>query len=179
MLPLSLRFTGTRTLHHLPRRLARDASQLAALPPHARIQSTGTVTERKSTFQGHAVKVRTVEEATLALQHILTLKKVNKASHNILAWRLAGPPASLSGAGNKGLTLEGSDCNGEAPAGKNLLELLHKLGVQDVLLVVTRWYGGVPMGPARFQVINAVGKQALELGGFLQEQGKKGKGGKR
>ncbi|BGP37582.1 hypothetical protein JCM10450v2_001497 [Rhodotorula kratochvilovae] len=139
-----------RSLHHLlPRRPARSAQDLPPLPAHAVVHSTGTTTEKKSVFQGHA--------ATLALQHILTLKKMTKATHNILAYRLSSPVSGV----------EGSDCNGEPPAGKNLLELLRKLEVQDVLLVVTRWYGGVPMGPDRFRVINAVGKEALELGGFL------------
>jgi hypothetical protein len=58
-----------------------------------------------------------------------------------------------------------------------------------VMVVVTRWYGGVPMGPDRFRVINAVrlsltscgvraliqtlhsqvGKEALEMGGFVSK----------
>ncbi|GAA6033324.1 hypothetical protein JCM8097_006693 [Rhodosporidiobolus ruineniae] len=162
-----------RALHHLlPRRPARDANALPPLPPHSLVHSTPPVTEKKSTFVGHAVRVKSVEEATLALQHILTLKKVNKASHNILAYRLSASSSSSPASG--------SDCNGEAPAGKNLLELLHKLDPKDVLLVVTRWYGGVPMGPQRFQVINTVAKQALEMGDFLAaEKKERGKNGKR
>ncbi|GAA5903194.1 hypothetical protein JCM6882_006990 [Rhodosporidiobolus microsporus] len=147
-----------RALHHLlPRRPVRDAKDLAPLPQHAEIVSTGQVAEKKSVFVGHAVRVKSVDEATLALQHILTLKKVNKASHNILAWRFSSPVAGST------TPLSGSDCNGEPPAGKNLLQLLEKLDVKDVLLVVTRWYGGVPMGPQRFQVINQAGKEVLEL----------------
>ncbi|GJN88184.1 hypothetical protein Rhopal_001149-T1 [Rhodotorula paludigena] len=140
-----------RSLHPLlPRKPARSPSDLPPLPSHARISSTDTVTEKKSVFQGHAVRVKSVEEAALALQHVLTLKRVSKASHNILAYRL---PELQTGA---------SDCDGEAPAGKNLLELLQKLDVQDVLLVVTRWYGGSPMGPDRFRVINASPKTAKQ-----------------
>ncbi|CEQ39236.1 SPOSA6832_00759, partial [Sporobolomyces salmonicolor] len=129
------------------------------LPPlRSVIHSTHSVIERKSTFVGHAVKAESVEEATLALQHILTLKKVSKATHNILAYRLS----STSAATNQGSTasaatlpeVAGSDDDGESPAGKNLLELLHKLDVKDVLIVVTRWYGGVQLGPDRFRVIN-------------------------
>lgn len=94
--------------------------------------------------------------------------------HNILAYRFSS--------GSSGSITSGSDCNGEPPAGKNLLGLMEKLvrdlssalslphsptdpvdrfcglrrGVQDVLLVVTRWYGGTPMGGLRFRVIDAV-----------------------
>ncbi|GAA5854852.1 hypothetical protein JCM8547_004095 [Rhodosporidiobolus lusitaniae] len=156
-------------MHHLlPRSSAtRD---LTRLPPGVEVHSTETVTEKKSTFQGHAVRVRSVEEAVEALQHVLAVKKVGKASHNILAYRLSS---------SSGKTEQGSDCNSEPPAGKNLLALLEKLDVEDVLLVVTRWYGGTPMGGQRFQVINTVGKMALEQGGFVKREEKREKKGKR
>ncbi|GAA5974819.1 hypothetical protein JCM11641_008375 [Rhodosporidiobolus odoratus] len=148
-----------RALHHLlPRRLLKPID-LAPLPRHAVIYSTAPVLEKKSIFVGHAVRVKSVDEATLALKHVLTGKKVAKATHNILAYRIASPASTSIKAG--------SDCNGEPPAGKHLLALLDKLGIEDVLLVVTRWYGGVPMGGARFQVINQVGREALRLDGFI------------
>ncbi|GAA6052446.1 hypothetical protein JCM3770_001117 [Rhodotorula araucariae] len=148
--------SSRRLLHHLiPRRPARRAQDLPPLPVDTVIHSTGTSTEKKSVFQAHAVRVRSVEDATLALQHILALKKVHKATHNIIAYRISMPEPC-----------EGSDCDGEPPAGKNLLALLRKLDVQDVLVVVTRWYGGVPMGPDRFRAINTAGKEALGLGEF-------------
>ncbi|GAA5927400.1 hypothetical protein JCM10213_003460 [Rhodosporidiobolus nylandii] len=167
-----------RALHHfLPRRPLK-AHELAPLPPSAKVWSTELVTERKSSFVGHAVRVRSVDEATLALQHILADKRLSplpsppiSRRHNILAYRLTHLESPT--------LLSGSDCHGEPPAGKNLLALLEKLDVKDVLLVVTRWYGGVPMGGLRFQVINQVGKQALDLGGFTpsgaEQAGRAGK----
>ncbi|GAA5934515.1 hypothetical protein JCM3775_000378 [Rhodotorula graminis] len=157
-----MRATTRGALHHLLPRRAVKAHDLPPLPPHAVLHSTTRFTEKKSAFEGHAVRVKSVDEATLALQHILTGKKMSKATHHILAWRFSSASASSSST-----SAAGSDCDGEPPAGKNLLELLHKLNVEDVLVVVTRWYGGVPMGPDRFRVINAVGKDALALGGFL------------
>jgi putative IMPACT (imprinted ancient) family translation regulator len=38
-----------------------------------------------------------------------------------------------------------------------------------VLVVVTRWYGGVLLGPDRFRIINNVGKDALIKAGFQKE----------
>ncbi|GAA5847803.1 hypothetical protein JCM9279_006641 [Rhodotorula babjevae] len=154
-------------LHHLLPRRPLKVHDLAPLPPHSVLCSTPRTTEKKSVFVGHAVRVESVDEATLALQHILTGKKMTKATHHILAWRCSSPSTSQIST-----PTSGSDCDGESPAGKNLLDLLNKLDVHDVLLVVTRWYGGVSMGPDRFRVVNTVGKDALALGGFLGQTGR-------
>lgn len=39
--------------------------------------------------------------------------------------------------------------------------------VNDVLVVVTRYFGGIHLGPDRFKHINQAARNALELGGFL------------
>jgi putative IMPACT (imprinted ancient) family translation regulator len=36
-----------------------------------------------------------------------------------------------------------------------------------VLVVVTRYFGGIHLGPDRFKHINQAARNALELGGFL------------
>ena len=58
--------------------------------------------------------------------------------------------------------------------------------VENVLVVVTRYFGGIHLGPDRFKHINQAARNALELGGFLDvpDEGntgrRKGKGhGKR
>jgi putative IMPACT (imprinted ancient) family translation regulator len=38
-----------------------------------------------------------------------------------------------------------------------------------VLVVVTRWFGGIHLGPDRFKHINQAARDALEAGGFLDE----------
>lgn len=46
-----------------------------------------------------------------------------------------------------------SDC-GEKGAGARILEgVIAKHGIDNVLVVVTRWYGGTPLGGARFRHI--------------------------
>jgi len=37
--------------------------------------------------------------------------------------------------------------------------LLERMGVTNTLVVVTRWYGGVHLGPDRFKHITGVAKQ--------------------
>ena len=41
--------------------------------------------------------------------------------------------------------------------------------VNDVLVIVTRYFGGIHLGPDRFKHINQAARNALELGGFLDE----------
>ena len=54
-----------------------------------------------------------------------------------------------------------------------------------MLVIVTRYWGGIHLGPDRFKHINQAARNALELGGFLdtadgQVTGKKqGRGKKR
>ena len=39
--------------------------------------------------------------------------------------------------------------------------------VENVLVVVTRYFGGIHLGPDRFKHINQAARNALELRGFL------------
>ena len=55
-----------------------------------------------------------------------------------------------------------NDDDGEAAAGKKLAELLQMKKVDNVLCVVSRWYGGVLMGPDRFKCIARAATIVLE-----------------
>lgn len=48
------------------------------------------------------------------------------------------------------------------------------LDLTGVLVVVTRWFGGIHLGPDRFKHINQAARDALEAGGFLEEVEKSG-----
>ena len=86
------------------------------------------------------------------------------------------------------------DDDGESGAGRNLSRLLSTMKAQNVvggacachtvllvpplmrndlfagvqLVVVTRWYGGVHLGPDRFRHINNLARQIVESGGFAR-----------
>ncbi|KAL8279614.1 hypothetical protein RQP46_007927 [Phenoliferia psychrophenolica] len=74
----------------------------------------------------------------------------------MLAWRFS--------AGSTSAAKEGHDDGGEAAAGRKLLRLLEIVEAEDVLLVVTRWHGGVQLGPDRFRLITAVRRLSLICG---------------
>jgi len=107
------------------------------------------------------------------ISHLLsTNKKVAGASHNITAWRIQSPNAQTGNA----TTIQDCDDDGESAAGGRLLHLMQLMDVWNVIVVVTRWYGGVKLGPDRFRVINSVAREALVKGGFSKEEGDKAKG---
>lgn len=53
------------------------------------------------------------------------------------------------------------DDDGESAAGARLAHLLALMKAADVVLVVSRWYGGVQLGADRFRHINAAGRDAM------------------
>lgn len=56
---------------------------------------------------------------------------------------------------------------GEAGAGQRLLTLLERSNAINVLVIVTRWYGGTPLGPARFRHICSTAVESLKKGRFI------------
>lgn len=135
------------------------------------------VTEKKSVFLARAVRVTSVGQAQAYLDHLTaTDKKVAVATHNISAWRIkqkkdAGARDTESTAPEAAETvIQDYDDDGETAAGGRLLHVMQLMDVWNVLVVASRWYGGIHLGPARFRLINDVGRDALVKGGFDQKQ---------
>ncbi len=57
-----------------------------------------------------------------------------------------------------------------------MLGLMQAMDVWNVLVVVSRWYGGVKLGPDRFRIIGALAREVLVEGGWAEGKGG-GKGG--
>jgi hypothetical protein len=125
------------------------------------------VTEKKSVFLARAAEVHSVDEAKTFFAHLLaTDKKAAKATHNITAWRIQG---------ENGVQFQDCDDDGESAAGGRLLHLLELMGVWNAMVVVTRWYGGVHLGPDRFRLINQAARDAMVKGDFASEVAKESK----
>lgn len=150
------------------------------------------VNEKKSIFVGRAAAVTSLDQAQAFLDHLLaTEKKVAAATHNISAWRIREKrTTNTNNDSDDTMIVQDFDDDGETAAGGRLLHLMQLMDVWDVVVVVTRWYGGVQLGPDRFRIINAVGRDALLKGGFShkgttadkdkdKDKGKKKKGGKK
>lgn len=117
------------------------------------------VTESKSTFLAHVARVTSPDQARYYVQLLLASdKRIRGATHNMTAWRIRGPGAS---------SFQDCDDDGEAAAGGRMLHLMQVMDVWDAMVVVTRWYGGVQLGPRRFALINAVARDGLVKAGLV------------
>mmetsp|Transcript_14200 Transcript_14200/g.42520 ORF Transcript_14200/g.42520 Transcript_14200/m.42520 type:complete len:99 (+) Transcript_14200:703-999(+) len=94
--------------------------------------------------------------------------KIARATHNIAAWRLFDE--------HRDVVIHDNDDDGETAAGGRMAELLALTGASNVVVVVSRWYGGIHLGPDRFKHINNAARAILEHMGIIAG-GKKGKKG--
>jgi hypothetical protein len=119
-------------------------------------------TEKKSTFIARVAPVSSPAQARQYVAHFLaTDKKAARATHNMTAWRIKGH--------NDTSRYQDCDDDGETAAGSRMLHLMQLMDVWNVMVVVTRWYGGILLGPDRFRIINTAAREALVLGGFTKE----------
>ncbi|SPO27092.1 related to YIH1 [Ustilago trichophora] len=120
---------------------------------------TESIIERKSEFIGYAATITSPDQVPSVLSLILSDKRVARATHPIInAWVCKAPD---------GIIHRDCDDDGETAAGGRLAHLLSILELENVIVVVTRWYGGVHLGPDRFKLINRAAREALDLGGFV------------
>jgi len=118
--------------------------------------------DKKSSFQAHLCEVYSEEQVQESLHQLLTSSsKIQRASHNMYAWRIA--ETSLSNGDTDGRVIIKHDNNddGEDAAGSKLAYLLDMRKDENVLVVVSRWYGGIHLGPKRFAHIVNVARTLL------------------
>ena len=110
--------------------------------------SPGEIVEvKKSKFQAHVCRIKTFDEVKEVMETLLSNSKVKQATHNMMAYRLPHR--------------DDFDDDGEAQAGKRILHMLQMMNVTGTMVVVSRWFGGTLLGPARFGIINNVAKDAI------------------
>ena len=63
----------------------------------------------------------------------------------------------------------GQHDGGEKGSGERLSRLLEALHCDNVVVVVSRWYGGVKLGSDRWRMISTVAKEAIRRGAFVKE----------
>ncbi|EGT31431.1 hypothetical protein CAEBREN_19307 [Caenorhabditis brenneri] len=120
------------------------------------IQHGEVFTDRKSAFQAHLAAVRSKEDVDRVMQILKSNSKIARATHNITAYR-------YSVTMENGKVIHHHDCedDGEHGASSKMLELMDRMKADNVMVVVTRWYGGIHLGPDRFRHINNLTRQIL------------------
>ena len=98
--------------------------------------TTEEITEKKSKFIANFIKVETKEEAEEKIKKIK--KKYHDARHNCIAYRVI----------ENGKLIERASDDGEpsGTAGGPMLNILQKNNLCNVLVVVTRYFGGILLG---------------------------------
>lgn len=120
------------------------------LPP---ISHNEPITDRRSTFQAHLAPVVSAKQVKMVLNKLYENKKIASATHNIYAYRIHCE--------DKQTFLQDCEDDGETAAGGRLLHLLQILDARNVMVVVSRWYGGILLGPDRFKHINNCARNIL------------------
>uniref|UniRef100_A0A914YFH9 RWD domain-containing protein n=1 Tax=Panagrolaimus superbus TaxID=310955 RepID=A0A914YFH9_9BILA len=128
------------------------------------IYGTDTLTDRKSIFQAHVARINSKEEAMAVLETLMSNSKIARATHRIYAYR------TYVTKNDKKLPLNDCADDGETGAGIKLQHLLQIMKIDNVMLVVTRWYGGIHLGADRFKHIQNKARQAIKESGIEKEQ---------
>lgn len=156
-------------LHEKEEDLPDEAPENAVLPEGIQIIAVEPIVDRKSVFVGRACRISHPSQVPLIIDHLTSDRQIARATHPVIhAWRCK--------VGN--VLHQDNDDDGETAAGSRLAHLLSILEIDGVLVIVTRWFGGIHLGPDRFKHINHAARNALEAAGFLDQNEESGKGGK-
>lgn len=115
----------------------------------------------------HVASVRSMDHVSWVLAELLfNGKKIAKATHNMFAYR-------FSDASNNGCVVNDNDDDGEKGSGIKLAALLEMSDCVDVMVVVSRWFRVILLGPSWFKHIASVGRDALVEAGFIAPNNKR------
>ncbi|XP_037706147.1 protein IMPACT-like [Choloepus didactylus] len=130
--------------------ISENQTEIEELPP---IDHGIPITDQRSTFQAHLAPVVCPKQVKMVLAKLYENKKIASATHNIYAYRIYCE--------DKQTFLQDCEDDGETAAGGRLLHLMEILNVRNVMVVVSRWYGGILLGPDRFKHINNCARNIL------------------
>ena len=112
---------------------------------------------RSSPIEDRSSKFIAFYSPTLAAKELQAHTEFKSASHRIAAWR---KPSSQRALNAQRLLKTGHDDDGEKYGGKALEKVLAEMEVEGAV-VVARWYGGVLLGPVRFDHIKDSARDAI------------------
>lgn len=161
-----------------------SVSELAASLPMPTTCAAAQIVDRSSLFVGYVYPLTTASSAYISalLSHLTRVvhptvpvdllppqfanAPANKrgSSHDMYAYRVLELKRGRTGlAGPDDFSLqEDKEDDGERWGGDRVLRVARDEGASDVLVVVSRWYGGELLGPVRFEHIENAARAALE-----------------
>ncbi|MES1908627.1 MAG: hypothetical protein MHM6MM_001528 [Cercozoa sp. M6MM] len=116
------------------------------------------IRDRGSRFLTSFCRVTSSEQVPHFVASLKEDKKIAIATHNCVAFRVRNEHGDIE---------EGRDDDGEQGAGDVMLNLLRQLDVTNFVVCVTRWYGGILLGPTRYKHFKDATLQAIREAGCL------------
>lgn len=101
------------------------------------------IKDRGSVYSVSAGRVKNREEIKNFLKKLKSNKKYAKATHNSFAVRIS----------KDNIFYETKSDDGETGAGNVILRILKKRNYTNIIVVVTRWFGGIKLEADRFKHI--------------------------
>lgn len=109
---------------------------------------TNILTDRGSKYAVSGGPCRSEDDAKAFLKELKRNKKFARATHNTWAAIMGGVPVRND--------------DGESGAGAVILRMLEREGLEDHIIVVTRWYGGKHLGGDRFRHVQTCVRHYLD-----------------
>lgn len=112
------------------------------------------LSSKGSTFLAHAIPITSATQRAGLMKELMSQKpELGTATHN--AW------AVRASYGSSPLAQEASFDDGESGCGKFLLQVMKDANVKNMVVVLTRWYGGVMLGPDRWRLMRECVEDAI------------------
>lgn len=142
-----------------------DAYQTVAERATARFEVRG------SEFLGHAAPADTVAEAEAFVEEVRD--EHADATHTVPAYRVPAGDPGAPPSGTEPLLREYASDDGEpsGSAGKPALNVLQKRAIRNVVVAVTRYYGGTNLGVGGLaRAYSRAAKDAVDAAGVVEER---------
>jgi len=126
--------------------------------PQGMVRIDPFVIDRRSRYAATAFPVRSEAEFAQGMKQLLRVKRYRQADHHIVAYRIKTGSGGVRDYKNDGYRSPSK----EAGAGMLVLEALRQAERCNLCVVVTRWYGGVHLGPDRFKHVKKAAEEIME-----------------
>jgi len=120
--------------------------------PMPGILATPAINDRKSKFIAFIARVNNIDDVRRFVETLLSVKHIADSTHNMYAYRV-GTEGELSGRDDDG-EHGGADC---------ILHVLKAMKAVNLVVMVSRWFGGIMLGPMRFRHITEITGDAIAL----------------
>jgi len=132
----------------------RSGTEPAASPsPSPSWSASRPVSLKESTFIARATSLTSASQRSTLMRSLMAAHpQLTTATHNAWAYRVRSPAGGVR---------EESFDDGETGCGDLMLRVMREVHAVDTLLVLTRWFGGIMLGPDRWRLMRNCATGAL------------------